>query len=697
MIYLVTKEKSLFDSSLYKTITAEESLEMIKGCNILQYDSETSGIDCHLAQLLCIQIGNKAKDFQIVIDAVTIDIRLYKDVLENTLLIGHNIKFDLKFLYNYNIIPRKVYDTMIVEQLLFLGYPKGIKRYSLAAIAKERLGVDIDKSIRGQIIWRGLDETTIEYSANDVKYLEDIMLSQKEDYTKYEMIKGAILECNAVPSIAYLEWCGIKLDEDKWKAKMEKDLINLNKSIEELNKFILSLPNSNNIKIKVRVKTKRVVVPIYTIDKQLDLFYGFNMDPVFNINWASSEHVIAVAKFLGFDTKVKDKKTGEDKDSVMEKHLSNQKGINDEFLKLYFNYAGYAKVVSSFGQGHLNSINPITGRLHTEYHQLGASSSRMSCGSDKENTDLQKYKKLPKGSCKYQNMQQLPHDAETRACFTTNKGNLFCSCDYSAQEGRMQAEVYNEPVLIDMYSKGLDSHSVNAKIFFKDELKDIDVKDVKKLRPDLRQAAKAPFFALSYGGSYSTLMSSLGISEEEAKKIVANYEEGYKATMEFAKRGEAFVKKNGYIIINPTYGHRLWWWDHKEWLERQKTFTSEFWEDYRENHKGTTSCIALMVTMHFQASSKYGRLARNAPSQGSSSIMTKLATIDLFNWIVDNGYFNKILLVNITHDEINTEFPEELKDSYPQLVQSIMAKAGNMLCNKVEVPAEASVGEFWIH
>lgn len=523
------------------------------------------------------------------------------------------------------------------------------------------------------------------------------MLSQKEDYTKYRMTKGAILECNAVPSIAYLEWCGIKLDEDKWKAKMEKDLINLNKSIEELNKFILSLPSSNTIKIKVTVKTRRVVVPIYTIDKQLDLFNGFNMDPVFNINWASSEHVIAVAKFLGFDTKVKDKKTGEDKDSVMEKHLSNQKGINDEFLKLYFNYAGYAKVVSSFGQGHLNSINPVTGRLHTEYHQLGASSSRMSCGSDKENTDLQKYKKLSKGSCKYQNMQQLPHDAETRACFTTNKGNLFCSCDYSAQEGRMQAEVYNEPVLIDMYSKGLDSHSVNAKIFFKEELKDIDVKDVKKLRPDLRQAAKAPFFALSYGGSYSTLMSSLGISEEEAKKIVANYEEGYKATMEFAKRGEAFVKNNGYIIINPVYGHRLWWWDHKEWLERQKTFTSEFWEDYRENHKGTNSSIAQMVKMHFQASSKYGRLARNAPSQGSSSIMTKLATIDLFNWIVDNGYFNKILLVNITHDEINTEFPEELKDSYPQLVQSIMAKAGSMLCTKVEVPAEASVGLFWIH
>lgn len=95
-------------------------------------------------------------------------------------------------------------------------------------------------------------------------------------------------------------------------------------------------------------------------------------------------------------------------------------------------------------------------------------------------------------------MQQLPSDKITRSCFIAQKGNLFCSCDYSAQEGRVQAEIYNEPVLIDMYHRGLDSHSVNAKIFFKDELVDVDVTEVKEKRPDLRKAAKSPFFALSY-------------------------------------------------------------------------------------------------------------------------------------------------------------------------------------------------------
>jgi DNA polymerase I-like protein with 3'-5' exonuclease and polymerase domains len=128
----------------------------------------------------------------------------------------------------------------------------------------------------------------------------------------------------------------------------------------------------------------------------------------------------------------------------MEKHMKKQKGINDAFLRLYFGkgeegeenyfpgYNGSAKVVSSFGQGHIDAINPKTGRIHTSYKQIGASSGRMSCGSKQPNTDLAKYKKLPEKSCKYPNIQQLPKDVETRACFISEENNLFCSCDYSA-------------------------------------------------------------------------------------------------------------------------------------------------------------------------------------------------------------------------------------------------------------------------
>ena len=379
MIYVVTREQKLFESDFYKTISIEESLQLMEDCKVLQYDSETTGRDARICNILCIQFGNKSKDFQIVVDCTTIDIMVYKDILESKLLIGQNLKFDLQFLYNYGIVPRNVYDTMIVEQLLYLGYPAGIISFSLAAIAQRRLGIVIDKSIRGQIIWRGLDTQVIIYAANDVKWLEDIMWSQVSDCKKKDCLKGAKLECDFVPVISYLEWCGIKLDEEKWKAKMVKDKESLINAENKLNKFAISNPSLSKFTI---------------INRQGNLFEGFDTEPKCTINWSSPRQVAVIAKILGFNTTVQDKKTKEDKDSVLEKYLKGQKGINDEFLELYFDYQEHAKVVASFGQSQLNMINPKTGRCHTVYKQLGASSGRMSCGSQQPNEDLARLKKI---------------------------------------------------------------------------------------------------------------------------------------------------------------------------------------------------------------------------------------------------------------------------------------------------------------
>lgn len=693
MIYLVTKQTQLFELPDILIISPEESLKMASQWEVIQYDSETSGRDAHLCDLLCIQLGDKQGNNQIVVDTSTVDVRLYKELLETHMLIVHNGKFDFQFLYNYSIVPRRVYDTMIVEQLLYLGYPNSVIKYSLKEVAWRRLNIDIDKTVRGEIIWRGLDYQVIKYAAGDVQYLGAIMDSQWKDCQKKECTVGAKLECLVVPAIAYLEWCGIHLDADKWKAKMEQDKKNLEASIQELNKFVTNNPAYKKFTY---------------INTQGDLFEGFDLTPKCTINWSSSQQVVQFAKYLGFDTAVKDKKTGEDKESVMEKHLTSQKGINDEFLKLYFGkgdpgdedyypgYSGSFKVVSSFGQGHLNAINPKTGRIHTTYRQLGTNSGRMSCGSQQPNTDLAKYKHISSKECSYPNIQQLPHDKITRSCFTATKGNLWVSCDYSAQEGRVQGDIYQDEAILKMYREGIDGHSMYAKIFFKDELKDVDVHDVKELRPDLRTKAKSPEFALAYGGGYTTIMQQLKCSEEEALTIVKNYEEGFKGTAEFAKRGTAFVKKHGYILMCPLTGHRMCWWDHDKWLERQKSFTQDFWEDYRNNHKGTGDSIAQEVSMHFKAVSKWSRLARNAPAQGTSAVMTKEATLNIFNWIIDNGYFGKILCCALVHDETNWEFPEEIKE-FPTIVKQMMEASAAKYCKSIEIPADASVSDHWVH
>ena len=738
MIYLVTTEMSLFDNEAYKTITVKESLDLMKDWKIIQLDSETSGRNAHLCDFLCVQLGNDKADARVVIDTATIDIKLYKDLIEKALIVGHNLKFDLQFLYNYHIIPRRIYDTMIVENLLYLGYPhismsaeeydkweytfpyhssvdaygnetKSLS-YALDAVAEKRLGIHLDKSVRGEIIWRGLDTKVINYSALDVTYLEKIMHSQIEDLKRQGLMEAAKLECNFVPAIAYLEWSGIHLDQDKWRAKMKSDQDNLNAAKKALDQWVIKAAGKSE---KPLGEQRNIYEPVngdgtggdkiyeelrdfVYIDTQGGLFDGYNLVPQVDINWSSSKQVIAVAKILGFNTIVQDKKTGENKDSVLEKHLASQSGVCDEFLKLYFNYQEYTKVCSSFGQGHLNAINPKTGRIHTVYKQLGAASGRMSCGSQQPDTDLAKEKHINPSDCTSPNIQQLPHDEITRACFTAMPGNLWVSCDYSAQEGRVQGDIYQDEAILKMYREGIDGHSMYAKIFFKDELKDIDVHDVKKLRPDLRTKAKSPEFALAYGAGYTTIMQQLKCTEEEAQTIIKNYEEGFKGTTEFARKGSAFVRKNGYILMNPLTGHKMYWYDHKKWLKRQESFTQDFWEEYRTVHKLAHDSIAQKVSMHFRAASKWDRLARNAPPQGTSACMTKEATTNIFNWIVDNDYFGVILLAALVHDETNWEFPESIKE-FPSIVKKMMEESAAKYCKSIPIPAEASVGSHWIH
>ena len=685
MIYLVTLEQKLFENSEYKTISVEESLQLIKDCKVLQYDSETDGKDARICNILCIQFGNKEKDFQIVVDCTTIDITIYKDILEGTLLIGQNLKFDLQFLYNHGIVPRNVYDTMIVEQLLYLGYPAGIISFSLAAIAQRRLGIDIDKSIRGQIIWRGLDTQVIIYAANDVKWLEDIMWSQVADCKKKDCLKGAKLECDFVPVISYLEWCGIKLDEKKWKAKMVKDKESLINAENKLNKFVTSNPSLSKFTI---------------VNRQGNLFEGFDTESKCTINWSSSRQVVEVAKILGFNTTVQDKKTKEDKDSVLEKHLKGQKGINDEFLKLYFDYQEHAKVVSSFGQSQLNMINPKTGRCHTIYKQLGASSGRMSCGSQQPNEDLAKLKKIRPKDCTYCNFQQLPADDATRGSFVSEKDNIFCSCDYSAMESYLGADIYEDIEFQNEFLYGSkDTHSLFAWMVFRKECEALGctcVADVKKKAPQWRKAVKAVEFAYMFGAAAPTIAQSANCSVEQAQEYIDRLDKGFTGISRFAREGSKFVRKNGYVLINKYTGHKMYWWDHDKWLERQKSFTSEFWDEYKAYHKGTTSRVALEVREHFQAASKWDRMARNAPTQGSGACITKLACINFFNWIIDNGLFDKVKIVAIVHDEVCIEYPKELEDTY-KMLEYHMEEASKAYCKFSKIPAKAEVGNHWIH
>lgn len=157
---------------------------------LVQLDTETEGLDCHTKRLLTVQLGNKEN--QVVFDWTTLsssEKEALKEYLESErIFLGWNLSFDLTFLYVQKIYPKHIIDGMILEKVIFLGFPpilntdlydgqfgyqpvldeKGQLKYweisySLKAAAQRWCNIDIDKTVRGKIIDQGLTEEVIVY------------------------------------------------------------------------------------------------------------------------------------------------------------------------------------------------------------------------------------------------------------------------------------------------------------------------------------------------------------------------------------------------------------------------------------------------------------------------------------------------------------------------------------------------------
>lgn len=424
MIWLVSKQAELFDNPLYKIVSVEESLKELSTWKLIQFDTEGTGLDCHIAKMLTMQFGKSDKSLQIVVDVTTIDPLIYKDILEKGFLIGHNFKYDCKMLFAIGIHPTRCFDTMIAEMLRYLSYPTGMYKMSLKEVSLRYLNKNIDKSVRGKIKYLGLCSEVIIYASNDVVDLIDIMNLQIEYFKSINAMKALEIECNFTIPCAYYEFCGVKLDEDKWLNFYESNLKELKEAKEALDNFAVSLGNSKFIEKAV----------------QLNLFEDIDTSSKCNINWQSTDDVVPFLKYLGFNTKGYNKEKKEDTESKEAKLIKKQKKVNPEFVSLYTNYSKLFKLCSTYGLQYINAINPRTGRIHTEFRALGCDTGRLACGSTKINEDLALLKGLPlnpkdpKLRCCYPQVQNLPNSEIVRSCFIAEEGNSIIAIDYNSEE-----------------------------------------------------------------------------------------------------------------------------------------------------------------------------------------------------------------------------------------------------------------------
>lgn len=332
------------------------------------------------------------------------------------------------------------------------------------------LGIELDKTVRGKIFYAGLATDVIVYSAHDVKYLEAIRNKQLEELQKKELCKAVDFENKFVIVLAYIEYCGVKLDVPRWKEKMGEDQKLLQEKETQLNNWVVEhFPNNKK----------------YTyVNLQGDLFLGFDTTPKCIINWNSAQQVIPLFEELGFNLNTFDKDTGKTKKSIDAKIIEPQKNVSP-IASIYLAYKAAQKIVSTYGENLIKQVN-IDGRIHTQFNQL-MDTGRLSCGGKNKNTKEE-----------YINLQNLPADAETRACFIAEPGNKWISIDYSGQETYLLASIANDKAIIKELTEGSgDIHSLTAYMSYKEIPRGTPIKEIKEKYHNFRQEAKGIEFAIN--------------------------------------------------------------------------------------------------------------------------------------------------------------------------------------------------------
>lgn len=294
-------------------------------------------------------------------------------------------------------------------------------------------------------------------------------------------------------------------------------------------------------------------------------------------------------------------------------------------------YRGLAKLKSTYTDKLPKMVNPDSGRVHTRYAQAAVITGRLASSDP--------------------NLQNIPvrtaEGRRVRAAFVSELGKVV-SADYSQIELRVMAHVSGDENLQQVFEQGGDVHTATAAEIF-----GVDAKDVSS---DQRRAAKAINFGLIYGMGEFGLASNLGITRDAARAYIDRYFARYPGVASYMTRIKAQAHEQGYV--ETVFGRRLW-------LPELK------------GAKGPRMAGA-------------ERAAINAPMQGTSADLIKMAMVAVQRWLEEKGLRTQMVMQ--VHDELVFDVPEDELDVLRENLPGLMCNVA-----KLDVPlvAEVGVGDNW--
>lgn len=503
-----------------EVVTIQEAVDYCNSIDIIAVDTETTGLNHIDDKMIMLQMGDDKQQF--VIDTRYVGIEPLKHILEgDKIKVLHNVKFDYKFLRQYNIRLNNVWDTMLTSQVIHCGKEMS---HSLNNVLERELDITMDKSVRSNFISKGSDEFTeseIVYGAKDVEYLIQLYHSQSVTVIQHNLIEITDLENKAALAYADIEYNGIGLDKDNWLKLAKQAAYKVKSMCDVLDTYVESNPKLNKF------------VDDYV---QGDLFMDVSQLRKVNVKWSSPKQVLDVFKTYGLDI-----------EDVNAKNLHVHSKNN--FVKTYVKYKEQAKLATSYGEKFLENVDS-DGRIRTSFKQI-LNTGRVASGKP--------------------NMQQIPADNDYRNCFVSGYDDwVFVSGDYSSQELCIIATGSKDPVWIKALEDGEDLHSVCADLVYGKEWQDAAEPDCAYMQSKvkcncpghkkLRTNVKSINFGLAYGMGPHKLADTLLISMNQAEKLIEKYFTAFPAIKNFLESLGNYGKQNGHIKTYAPY-RRIRWFD----------------------------------------------------------------------------------------------------------------------------------------
>ena len=338
-------------------------------------------------------------------------------------------------------------------------------------------------------------------------------------------------------------------------------------------------------------------------------------------------------------------KTGWSTDAVVLERLVEDHDIIPHLIK----HRTLSKLLSTYIDALPNLVNDKTGRVHTSFNQAATATGRLSSSNP--------------------NLQNIPIRTEfskrIRKAFIPKKNWKLLSADYSQIELRILAHSANEEILINAFKNNEDIHALTARLIFE--------KDT--ISSEERRVGKTINFGVIYGMGIKKFARSTGVSNVEAKEFLIKYKKKYANIFKFLELQERLALSKGYV--ETIFGRK---------------------REFKFDTNGLGRLLGKdPYEIDLQSARKAGmeaqllRAAANAPIQGSSADIIKIAMVNLNKKIIEMNISANMLLQ--VHDELLFEVDPEFIDITKRLVKETMED-----CVKLNVPlvVDIGIGENWM-